>query len=106
MVYGIYITCIYIYKYIYGLYIYMNRKFRTGTLCMILNYWQSTSRYRASIGSYLLKIEKKSVIFSGSKQIPQRNTALSQGVMLGCFEFVLQDYIPQHVNTPHKKANF
>ena len=38
MVYGIYITCIYIYKYIYGLYIYMNRKFRTGTLCMILNY--------------------------------------------------------------------
>ena len=39
---------------------------------------QSTSRYRATIGSYLLSIEKESVIFSGSKQIPQRNTMLSQ----------------------------
>ena len=42
---------------------------------------QSTSRYRATIGSYLLRIEKKSVIFSGSKQIPQRNTMLSQESM-------------------------
>ena len=53
-------------------------KFRTSTICRILNYSQSTSRYRATIGSYLLKVEKKSVIFSGSKQIPQRNTMLSQ----------------------------
>ena len=40
--------------------------------------WQSPSRYQTTIGSYLLRIEKKSVIFSGSKQIPQRNTMLSQ----------------------------
>ena len=39
---------------------------------------QRTSRYQATIGSYLLRIEKESVIFSGSKQIPQRNTMLSQ----------------------------
>ena len=39
---------------------------------------QNTSRQRATIGSYLLRIEKKSVIFSGSKQKPQRNTMLSQ----------------------------
>ena len=40
--------------------------------------WQSPSRYQATIGSYLLRIEEKSVIFSGSKQIPQRNTMLFQ----------------------------
>ena len=33
---------------------------------------QNTSRNRATIGSYLLRIEKKSAIFSGSKQKPQR----------------------------------
>ena len=32
--------------------------------------WQSTSRYRAFIGSYLLRIENKNVIFSGNKKIP------------------------------------
>ena len=40
--------------------------------------WQGTSRYRTTIDSYLLRIEKKSVIFSGSNQVPQRNTMLSQ----------------------------
>ena len=62
--------------------------------------WQNTSRYRITIDSYLLGIEKKSVIFSGSKQIPQKNTiVLSQENMSiftgipnlsGCFEFALQ----------------
>ena len=55
-------------------------KFRTG-LVLFAEYSiirQSTSRYGSTIASYLLRIEKKSVIFSGSKQIPQRNTMLSQ----------------------------
>ena len=55
-------------------------KFRTGTLCRILNY---SAEYLKIPGNYticscLLRIEKKSVIFAGSKQIPQRNTMLSQ----------------------------
>ena len=56
-------------------------KFRFGTLCMILIIRQNTSRYGATIYSYLLRMENKSVIFSGSKQIPQRNTILSLGNM-------------------------
>ena len=39
---------------------------------------QSASMGRASIGSYLLRIENKSVIFSGSKKTPQSNFMLSQ----------------------------
>ena len=46
-------------------------KFRTGTICRILN-------YSAELGSYLLRIENKSVIFSRSKKIPQRNSMLFQ----------------------------
>ena len=55
-------------------------KFRTGTLCRMLNYSAEHLKIPGnySIVSYLLRIEKKSVIFSGSKQIPQRNIVLSQ----------------------------
>ena len=54
-------------------------KIKTGTLCRILNYSTENLKYRITIDSYLLRIEKKSVIFSGSKQIPQRNNiVLSQ----------------------------
>ena len=55
-------------------------KFRTGTLSRILNYSAEHLKMPGnySTGSYLLMIGKKSVIFSGSKQIPQRNTTLSQ----------------------------
>ena len=54
-------------------------KFRSGTLCRILSYSAEHLKIpdNYSIGSYLLRIEKKSVIFSGCKQIPQRNTMLS-----------------------------
>ena len=52
-------------------------KFRTGTLCMILIIPKNTSRYGATIDSYLLRIENKSVIFSGNKQIHSRNTILT-----------------------------
>ena len=75
-------------------------KVKTGTLCRILNYSTEHLKYRITRNSYLLRIEKKSVIFSGSKQIPQRNTiVLSQENMQiftripnlpGCFEFALQ----------------
>ena len=68
------------------------------------------------IASYLLRIEKKSVIFSGSKQIPLKNTRktckslpkhlILPSILPGCFEFVLQDYTSEHVNIPRKKANF
>ena len=55
-------------------------KFRTGTLCRILNYSAEHLKIPGdyTTGSCLLRIEKKNVIFSGSKQIPQRNTMLSQ----------------------------
>ena len=55
-------------------------KYRTGTLCRTLSYSAEHLKMPGnySIGSYLLKIEKKSIIFSGSKQTPQRNTMLSQ----------------------------
>ena len=55
-----------------------NFEFRTLQDMVLSIIRQSASKYRATIGSYLLRIEKKSVIFSGSKQIPQRNTMLSQ----------------------------
>ena len=55
-------------------------KYGTGTLCRTLSYSAEHLKMPGnySIGSYLLKIEKKSIIFSGSKQTPQRNTMLSQ----------------------------
>ena len=54
-------------------------KIRTDTLCRVLSYSGEHLKIPGnySVGSYLLRIEKKSVIFSKSKQIPQRNTMLS-----------------------------
>ena len=51
-----------------------------GTLCRILNYSAEHPKIPGnySMDSYLLRIEKKNAIFSGSKQIPQWNIMLSQ----------------------------
>ena len=85
-------------------------KFKTSTLCgRTFNY--STEHLKIpgnyTMYNYLLTTEKKSVIFSGSRQMQQRNTILSQEIckylpeyliLSGCFEFFLP-FIPL------KKAN-
>ena len=93
-------------------------KFRTGTLCRMLNYSAEHLKIPGNytIGSCLLRIEKKNVIFSGSKQIPQcypRKTCKSlpkrlilPSIFLGCFEFVFEDYTPEHVKYPTQKGRF
>ena len=55
-------------------------KFRTGTFSRTLNYSAEHLKIPGnySIGSNLLRIGKKRVIFSRCKQITQRNTMLSQ----------------------------
>ena len=55
-------------------------KLRTGTVCRILSYSAKHLKIPGnySIDSYLLRVENESVIFSGSKQMPQRNSMLSQ----------------------------
>ena len=42
-------------------------EFRSGTLCRILNYLTEHLKVSATKGSYLLRIERKNVIFTGSK---------------------------------------
>ena len=94
-------------------------KFRTGALCRILNYSAEHLKIRATIGSYLLKIEKKASFFKEAskylkgilcyprkicKSLPKH--LILPSILPGCFEFVLQDYTPEHVNIPRKKANF
>ena len=90
-------------------------KVKTGTLCRILNYSTEHLKYRITIDSYLLRIEKKSVIFSGSKQIPQRNTiVLSRKICKSLPEYLIcqgtlslhSNYNPDHVNIQHKRAIF
>ena len=85
-------------------------KFKTSTLCgRTFNY--STEHLKIpgnyTMYNYLLTTEKKSVIFSGSRQMQQRNIILSQGtckslpeylILSGCFEISLP-FIPR------KKAN-
>ena len=56
-----------------------NKKFPNWcTLQNIQTFYRTSQSTRQLIDSYLLTRKKKSVIFSGSKQIPQRNTMLSQ----------------------------
>ena len=90
-------------------------KVKTGTLCRILNYSTEHLKYRITRNSYLLRIEKKSVIFSGSKQIPQRNIIiLSRKICKSLPEYLIcqgalslpSNYNPDHVNIPHKRAIF
>ena len=51
-------------------------KFGTGTLGRIAKYSSEHLKVIGNLDSYLLTIKKKSVIFSGSKQMPQRNTII------------------------------
>ena len=51
-------------------------KFGTGTLCRIFKYSTEHLKVPGNLDSYLLTIKKKSVIFSGSKQMQQRNTII------------------------------
>ena len=92
-------------------------KFRTGTLCRILNYSTDHLKVPGNYRQLFVKIGKKSVIFSGSKQIPQMNIMLSQeicnslpeylnlpAILSGCFEFVLQ-IILQNTSISHAKRH-
>ena len=57
-------------------------KVKTATLCRILSYSRENLKVPDNYRYFLLRIEKKSLIFSGSKHIPQRNTiVLSQEYM-------------------------
>ena len=67
------------------------------------------------IDSYLLTMKKKSVIFSGSKQIPQRNTFYPRKIckylqkyliLSECFEFVLKIIIKNTLTSHAKRQNF
>ena len=92
-------------------------KFRTGSLCRILNYSTEHLKVLGNYRQLFVKIEKKGVIFSGSKQIPQMNIMLSQEIcnslpeylnlptiLSGCFEFVLQ-IILQNTSISHAKRD-
>ena len=81
--------------------------FRTGMLCRILNYSaehlkipdnflrKQTNTSKEYIPCYPRKIFK-----------PLQKHLILPSILPGCFEFVLQDYTPEHVNIPRKKTNF
>ena len=85
-------------------------KFRTGTFCRIVKYSTEHLKVPNNLYSYsyiLLTIKKKRVIFSESKQIPQRNTILSQenteiSKKIPSFARMLwvcpPNYNPEHIN--------
>ena len=91
---------------------------RIGTICRIINY---SAEYLKIPGNYrqLFARDRKKKSFSqeASKYLKRilcyprkiyksspKHLILSS-MLPGCLEFVLQDYTPEHVNIPHKKAN-
>ena len=98
---------------------YTINKFTTGNLCMILIIRQNISKYRVTIGSYLLRIENKSVTskearknLKGIRYYPQKIRKSSPEhlilpfILPRCLEFIFQDYTPEPFNIPRKKTNF
>ena len=89
-------------------------KFRTGTLCRILNYSAEHLKKPGNYRQLLLK-ERKEFSQEASKYLkgipcyPRKickslpKHLILPSILPGCIEFVLQDHTPEHVNIQRKK---